>query len=853
MTLAKTVSTRPGTASCRAVLLFLLPVLLASSLFAAEKTRRSPRTVFNDDAQVLREAPAKNPGPFIKAWLDRESAAVPFSTFVFLASTPDVCFYDTKVGEEYGARRKTSDHLYIRAMRALKHEGTDALRLVTKHMQSRGKEVLAAVRMSDTHHVRLNPFDDLCPQFAIDHPEYVIKQPDGRTNETALDYSIAAVRDHRMAIMKEIITDYPVDGLELNFVRWAKHFPRDKGREKAPIMTRYIQQVRQMMDASGRRRKGGQRLTLGVRVPESLHACWLAGVDIQTWVQQGWIDYVVISTWNNTDPQLPVDEFSQFTRPAGVDTIVTMGNMIGSISAGPPIPLDRGTARSQKHAAGYLSMLLNTAEARGAAANFYTYGADSISFWNVGIHFGREVTAAPEQRKRIEAWTHAVGSRKRVWAGPRTYRFLPMGKGISTRKPPVRNYPWYDEGSSPLGQKNNPSLLFTDRRIGKRLVYPFRVADGRQGELLAGRLRFWIYHVTRSDQLAVDINGTRLSPKHIHRIPAGKLRGGLPGTRFEIDLANCPPFRGDNRLGLVLETRATRAHVPLMEELEVHVTGVKPRARTSRTGQKKIYIAVDSEGPTGVAEYWARNLKPDSPRLKHFRELLTRDVNAAVTGCLAAGATEVVVKDDGFRDRNVIRNLLDKRARLVPSGGPLLYGLDSTFAGVMLVGFHAREGATDAVLAHTWSSARRRRYWFNGREGGELAAYAIVASHDHNVPIIMATGCDGLCREAREWLGKDVVTVSVKRLQANGKVELDPGEQTWPRITAGARRAVSQLKRYHPFQVRFPLHIRLQLKNPEVTSGYVKWRQQNKPDWPGNRTGPRTLEAHLKSTRHMVF
>ena len=148
--------------------------------------------------------------------------------------------------------------------------------------------------------------------------------------------------------------------------------------------------------------------------------------------------------------------------------------------------------------------------------------------------------------------------------------------------------------------------------------------------------------------------------------------------------------------------------MPLMEELEVHVTGAKPRtSRTSRT--RKFYIAVDSEGPTGVNEYWARNLKADSPRLSRFRELLTDDVNAAVEGCFVAGATEVLVKDDGFRDRNILRDRLDSRARLIPSGGPLLHGLDASFAGVMLVGFHAREGASRSVLPHTWSSARRRR------------------------------------------------------------------------------------------------------------------------------------------------
>ena len=831
----------------------LVAGLLVGSL-AADPAPRTPRTVFNDDAQVLREAPGEDPAPFIKAWLDRESTAVPFSTFVFLASTPDICFYNTKAGEEYGARRKTDDHYYIRAMRALKRQGTDALRLVTEHMQAKGKEVLAAVRLSDTHHHRLNVYDDLCPQFAIDHPEYVIKQPDGRTNETALDYSIEAVRDHRMGIMTEIIHDYPVDGLELNFVRWAKHFPRDQGRQQAPIMTRYVERIRKMMDSSGRTRKNGKRLTLGVRVPESLHTCWLAGVDIETWVKQGWIDFVVVSTWNNTDPQLRVDEFAEFTRPAGVDTIVTMGNMIGSFTAGPPIPVDRGVAKSGKHAAGYVSMLLNTEEARGAAANFYTYGADSISFWNVGIHFGREVTAAPEQRRRIEAWTHAVRHKDRVWAGTRTYRFLPMGKGISSRKPPVRNYPWYDEGFSALGHKNSPTLLFSTNQVGQRLSFPFRMADGRNGEALTGRMTFWIYHLEADDRVAIDINGKPIAERHLRRLSAGQRRSGLPGTRFELDLADCPPLQGDNQLGVVLKTKAVRAHVPFLEELEVSVTAAAARKQATTAPQRvKIYIAVDSEGPTGVNEYWARNLKPGDPKVRRYRELMTDDVNAAVAGCFTAGATGVYIKDDGFRDQNLIADRLDPRAVLLPGGGGLLHGLDDSFQGVMLVGLHAMEGARDGVLAHTWSSGRRRRYWFNDREGGEVASYAIVAGHDHRVPIIMATGCSGLCREVHELLGPRVVGVSVKRRREDGSVELDSPETTRRTIAAGARRALAQIKHYRPYVVQFPLRVRLQLKNREVTDGYEKWRHANKPDWPGKRAGPNRLEAILKTTKHIIL
>ncbi|HJN12943.1 MAG TPA: hypothetical protein QF564_29975 [Pirellulaceae bacterium] len=547
-------------------------VILAAGSMSAEERQR--RIVFNDDAQMLSETPPRGATEFVKQWLDKEAAAVPFSTYVFLAATPDICTFDSKAGETYGDRfGEDYSNGWAAGIRALRKEGTDVLRVVTEHMRAKDKEVLAAIRMNDTHHRQIGHAQPLCPKFTIDNPQFVIQQPDKRTNETALDYSHAEVREHRLGIMREIAEEYDVDGLELNFVRWAKHFSRDQGREKAAVMTEYVGQIHTILGAAATKR-GRDQLTLGVRVPESLAACWLTGVDIETWVQRGWIDYVVISTWNNTDPQLPVDEFTRFTRPADVDTIVVMGNMIGTIYSGPPAILDRPVAMSSKHKTNsYLGMLLTESEARGAAANYYTWGADSISFWNVGIHFGSQSTAAPEQQARMARWTQAVKSNESVFAGPRTYRYLPMGKGISSRKPPARNYPWYDEGRSPLGHVNGPVLTFDQHDVGTRLAFPFRMADGRSGERLSGHLTFWVYHLGDDDLMTVDFNGKIMDQAKINRFPVGKRRGGLPGQRFEISLAECPPFRGHNELGLTLKS-IVDGKQPYMEELEIVVNEV---------------------------------------------------------------------------------------------------------------------------------------------------------------------------------------------------------------------------------------------------------------------------------------
>ena len=125
--------------------------------------------------------------------------------------------------------------------------------------------------------------------------------------------------------MREIAEDFDVDGLELNFVRWAKHFPRDQGHDKAGIMTAYVGQIHEMLALAATKRNR-ERLTLGVRVPESITACWLAGGDIETWVKAGWIDYVVISTWNNTDPQLAIDESEYWLKCRFQREIFVFGN-----------------------------------------------------------------------------------------------------------------------------------------------------------------------------------------------------------------------------------------------------------------------------------------------------------------------------------------------------------------------------------------------------------------------------------------------------------------------------------------------------------------------------------------------
>ncbi len=554
---------------------------LGGAALAAAPAPVRPRTAYAADTQSMYEAPATGTADFLREWVTRETSHVPITTYVQDAALPDICLYDSKAGEVYGERfgddltrmKLEIDRAMTLSIRSLRREGTDVLRVVAQTLRPRGIEVLAGVRMSDTHHRRLAFEDPLCPRFTIDHPQWVIRQPDGRDNETAMDYSIREVREHRLAIIRELAERPELDGLELNFMRWGKHFPRHEGAAKAPIMTAFVGQVRAALDEAAARR-GAKRPILGVRVPEGIRECWLAGVDAETWVRNGWIDYLIASTFNESNPQLAVDEFARFTR-GRTQLLVSMGDMIGGTWSGPPKITGRGPGQFRDS---YSGMLMTPPEARAAAANYYAWGADGIGFWNVCTKMGTgggKLRLTQEQARvqweRLWSWMNAALDRPALAREERYYHYLPLFKWATIPAPPNRNYAWYGQGQSPLGTLSTQILQFPADEVGIRKAYRFRMADGRDGSAVNALVRFRVFHLEPADVVEFDLNGWPVSAANVRasRLDAAAL--GLPGMQFELQLSHCTHFRGDNALGIIVHTAAKRAAVPYMEELEVIV------------------------------------------------------------------------------------------------------------------------------------------------------------------------------------------------------------------------------------------------------------------------------------------
>ncbi len=78
----------------------------------------------------------------------------------------------------------------------------------------------------------------------------------------------------------------------------------------------------------------------------------------------------------------------------------------------------------------------------------------------------------------------------------------------------------------------------------------------------------------------------------------------------------------------------------------------------------KVFISVDMEGITGVvtSEECDRKAADD---YQYFRKIMTLEANAAVEGASTSGATEIWVRDSHGSARNILPDLLDKRAKLL--------------------------------------------------------------------------------------------------------------------------------------------------------------------------------------------
>ncbi len=141
------------------------------------------------------------------------------------------------------------------------------------------------------------------------------------------------------------------------------------------------------------------------------------------------------------------------------------------------------------------------------------------------------------------------------------------------------------------------------------------------------------------------------------------------------------------------------------------------------------------------------------------RHFLTDEVNVIVESLIAAGVDEIYVKDAHSSGFNFLVHKLHPGAKYcvgatkIPERFP---GLDTSFDGAMLIGYHAMGGIEKAIRDHTMTSVGWQTIHLNGSPVGEIALDSLLFGL-YNVPVLLVTGDDQTCVEAQ----KEISNVTV--------------------------------------------------------------------------------------------
>ena len=247
-----------------------------------------------------------------------------------------------------------------------------------------------------------------------------------------------------------------------------------------------------------------------------------------------------------------------------------------------------------------------------------------------------------------------------------------------------------------------------------------------------------------------------------------------------------------------------------------------PEALTAQQGLK-IYISADMEGVVGTVT--GEQLGPSGFEYERARRWMTEEVNAAIRGARAAGATEIVVSDSHGNGQNLLLDDLPEDITVIrswPRPLAMMAGIDETFDGAIFIGYHASTDNSAGVRAHTMSSARLTSVKLNGMVASETAINAAIAGH-FGVPVIMLSGDDVIAAEASALLG-DLETAVVKQAYGFHSAEtLMPGA-AYRLIEETVTRAVRRINDFEPWNLGGPIELEVSLKHyrPVEVLGYLE-------------------------------
>ncbi len=215
---------------------------------------------------------------------------------------------------------------------------------------------------------------------------------------------------------------------------------------------------------------------------------------------------------------------------------------------------------------------------------------------------------------------------------------------------------------------------------------------------------------------------------------------------------------------------------------------------------KKFMIRADVEGVSGVVSY--AQVEPPKTEYAYGQRMFMADLLAVVKGLHEGGAEDIVVYDQHYYGRNIDLEQIPDYVNVIcgkpPYRSDWAGGLDSTFAGMVLLGLHSKSGTPGGLLSHTYELdiADLR---LNGVSVGEIGMEAAIAG-DYGVSVVLITGDSAAIQEAEELL-PGVRGISVKEALSQEGALCYPLSVTTDLIAKAAAGVVQSPPEVKPYSV----------------------------------------------------
>ncbi|MHB9133728.1 MAG: hypothetical protein ACYDBB_21910 [Armatimonadota bacterium] len=249
---------------------------------------------------------------------------------------------------------------WVEQMQRLAAGGCDYLAHGLACCRERGLVPGVSVRMNDTHDYPDRPDSHMFSRFYRRHPECRLENPPALGwGAGDLNYACPDVREYYLAYIRELVSTYDFDVLDLDFLRFDQYFPAGQEAAYREVMTDFLRDVRAITEAAGR------PITLMIRIAAVPALAQALGFDIARWAEEGLIDAITVGAFLNTDWHMPVEEYRAL-----------VGDAVG-LFVSTDFMADRRDERLPQR-----KLPLEDAMLRGFAASHQAGGADGVYFFN---------------------------------------------------------------------------------------------------------------------------------------------------------------------------------------------------------------------------------------------------------------------------------------------------------------------------------------------------------------------------------------------------------------------------------------------------------------------------------------